>query len=125
MVLDIAIVIFIIVLVVGIIIYSVKKRYNSQWEGNLIDKRIIETRKQASNSEFGGGSIRTNYAYELIFQTDGGSKINLKVAQSLYDSAVVGTRFVKLKGQYNPQIVTEQQNTNIMNDNHEPPSSAL
>ncbi len=116
---DIAIFISILIVVVGVIIYSVKKRYNSQWEGNLIDKRIIETRRQAPNSGSGIGSMRTDYAYELIFQTDGGSKINLKVDQGLYDSAAIGTRFVKSKGQYNPQVMNEQQNANIIPDNQD------
>lgn len=98
------------VIVAAIVIYSITKRFISNWQGVLIDKKILSrwSRGRLINGGPSFGPDQTVDSYILFFQTDDGSKINLKVSQPFYDSAVVGSRFIKEKGQYNPQLIEEK-----------------
>ena len=98
------------VIVASIVIYSITKRFSSGWQGTLIDKKTISrwSKGKLINGGSSFGPDQTVDSYILFFQTDDGNKINLKVSRPFYDSVVVGSRYIKTRGEYNPQLIGEK-----------------
>lgn len=81
--------------VTAIISFFSFKKKNSTWKGYLSDRKMkMFTDEDGFSKE----------EYRLIFTTDDGKKEKLVVSKDYYNNAVMGKRYVKNKGDWNPQL---------------------
>ena len=96
----------ILILIASLAIFTIRKRFNSTWKGVLEDKKEYQELVNNTGNSTAGQHINTKLL--LIFKTNEGQRIELSANKFFYDTAVVGTKYIKQKGQYNPVVVSDQ-----------------
>jgi nitrogen fixation protein FixH len=107
--------------VIAVLIYSAIRRREVSFEGEVIDKNIIETR-QINNMQPGVnngnginlGNMQGNvtHTYKIKVKDNSGKVINYKVSQGKYEIIEIGDRVSKPKGTTDVTILDSSKTNN-------------
>lgn len=86
-----------ILLIAGLIIYTLQKRMKESWEGTITDKKTEITTRKTDNGDY------KETVYYIFVKTSEGVSKSVSVGKNLYDSFNVGDAIVKKSGSYNPE----------------------
>ena len=128
------VIIVIVIAVVGYAIYSAIKRREEVFEGEVVDKDVIET--EAVNHNYGppgtprpsgivignaGSGIK--HTYKIKVKTDQGKVIGYVISEGMYETVKIGDRVSKAKGSAEITIVAQAAGATVPPPPAPPPST--
>ena len=105
------VVIAIFIVVIGLFIFLAIRRREEVFEGEVIDKNILESQVMNNPGMTGGGIMIGNtgglrHTYTIKVKTDQGKAINYTISEGMYEIVKIGDRVSKPKGSTEITIVS-------------------